>query len=101
MNKLFLTIYEDSVGKTLMNVDSAHVSINLIPSDAHNQYAPSVQKNYSYKSHRDALNIDECITLHSPYGWKVFDVFSIENQKSARLLPVLVTDFTSTIKISN
>jgi hypothetical protein len=102
MNKMFLTIHDDVVMSQLVSVDLVKIdfpyaSISLITYDDRNQYASSSEKSFSYKNHKDADNIDENITQ---YGWKGFDALAIEDQDTAKLLPVLVTDLTSTVKIT-
>jgi hypothetical protein len=106
MNMTFSTKYDDFVAlhlvnKNLMNIDFAYTSINVILNNARNQYAPSSEQFFPYKDHNDAINIDECITLTGQVGCEVFDALTIKNQDIAKLLPVLVTDLTSPIKISN
>jgi hypothetical protein len=81
-----------------VKIDFPYASISLIPYDDRNQFASSSEKYFTYQSHEDADNIDENITQ---YGWKVFDALTIEKQDIVKLLPVLVTDLTSTIKITD
>ena len=106
MNKTSATKYDDVVAsqlvnKHLMNIDFIYTSISVIPNDTGNQYVPSPEKIFPYKDHNDAINIDESITLQGQVGWKVFDAVTIKNQDIGKLLPVLVTDLTSIMKIGD